>query len=225
MPTLLESVTRSIYNWPTLYACRTDVLHQYFCVIGNGMVWQDGMMIDSYGDSTDHERAIMLKDEDEEIANLVETLTRAGKLLVEDDFRIKCIARVNARRHNAEVIFRQANADLLAHLGWHFDTNGILTGDQIYNPARSIYPLSAFSAMAKVPDDVQPDWLAGVREMIIAVFQAPLTKSPRLTHSQAIEQQNRNVAFAAEVLDSLHQRFGSPVGTPISYMDWKTKIG
>ena len=41
-PTVDKKIAAHIRAYPTLFGCRTKVLEQWFCVIGNGTEWVDG---------------------------------------------------------------------------------------------------------------------------------------------------------------------------------------
>lgn len=200
--TLTESVAQAIHDWPTLYKCRTDVLHHYFCVNGNGMVWENGILVDMYGSSTKAERLLMIENEDDKI----EARALCGELTEAEEARI----RIDVRRSNMEKTFRVKNAKFLALLEWN-------SNDEHREP-KAIYPLCQYACMNEVPDDVQPDWLAGVREMIFCVFRSERASgSYRQTPEQQAAQRAENIDFADKVLQSLHTRFGSPDGLPTSF--------
>jgi len=210
---LNDSIAKSIHDWPTLYACRTDVLHQYFCVNGNGMEWKNGVLVDGYGSSTKAERDLMIENEDEKVAELHERSSVAGLSgdnLVKVSWEIateEARIRVDVRRRNMETTFRVKNAKLLALIPWKDDDKHPAC-DVNHCAPKTIYPLCQYACMNEVPDDIQPDWLAGVREMIFWVFcSKPDADQPA--------QQAANIAFADGVLRTLHTRFGSPEGMPI----------
>lgn len=70
-------------------------------------------------------------------------------------------------------------------------------------PLKSFYPLSGYSHLANVPDDVKPDWLRGVYETLDLI----LATDP--TYEGAGGWKNsHNIEFAKKVKAKLDQRFG-----------------
>ena len=216
MASLQDSIANAIRNWPTLYGCRTDVLHHYFCAVDNGMDWHDGVLVDRYGDSTESERASMVLDENERAQIVHDSLRWLARREPPRDIgpaqedTMMALARITARRHNNELRLRIDHADLLACLPWNDQSlpDGLL-GVGAYCRVQPITPLStATSALFTIPDDVQPDWLAGAREMIFAIFHAPPTSQPV-------------IPLAEDVLQKLHQRFSTPPGVPTTFAEWQ----
>ena len=67
----------------------------------------------------------------------------------------------------------------------------------------SFYPMCDYSRMSTVPDDVRPDWLAGVYETIDLVLKS----DPKLK-SSAGHENAANIKFATKVKADLDKRFG-----------------
>ena len=196
---LNDAIARDIRRWPTLYACRTDVLHQWFCVNGNGMDWVNGRLV-GY-DST--KRMPSLKSR---IADATEGL-RTIQLSCVDDAAQAAKYRVLIRKEEDRVKQAHVLADDLARVSWD---HGVFP-DPNFAPAR-IYPLCEYARMNRVPDDVDPEYLAAVREMILEVFRSDPSRS--LTPSGATAEQQAaahqaNIQFADRVLQDLARRFGT----------------
>jgi hypothetical protein len=193
--TLHQSVVNSILNWPNLFGCRTDVLEHYFCTIGNGHAWENGEL----NEQPNYEN--LLHDATEQIQ---EWEKRMKPFFGDkEDIYKASLARVRvsflADRVAAE--FRIKHAEDLAYIKWSNFYLQYKVKENIATRLRgSVYPLCEYSLMANVPDDVKPDWLAGVREMIYAVF----------AEQTDYKHYDNNIKFASECLTNLHERFGSP---------------
>ena len=130
--------------YPGIYPTRASVLNQWFCVIGNGMEWADGMLL-GVGDR--HERAVERLKAGEEVT-------------------------------------------------WEEDKEGF-----------TFYPLGSFARFLCVPDDVRPDWLAGVREVLDLV----ILKGTGPKNGKRYKENLSNIRHAETAKKELGERFG--VGT------------
>jgi hypothetical protein len=198
-----QEIADSIRAYPSLYACRTDVLHQWFCVNGNGMEWQGGRLVTGY-----HERPRTL---DEIIAEgtgwMRERLEDPIMSGTSHESQFRARMRALIAKTEMELRFRYENADDLALVPWDGTIRRSPGLESDFAP-RPIYPLCEYACMNTVPDDVDPEYLAAVREMICEVFDAPGTSMPHDAgpedHERALEA---NRAFADVVLQDLAQRF------------------
>ena len=198
--TLNEAVVASIRRYPEIYPNRTEVIHQYLCVSGNAMEWTQGVLAKGYRHAEEESN-------DEGRSQIERTVEASLKRLSDGGFHetVTEIRKENLVRKN-EMDKRVADAENLA----------TVTSDNV-----RIYPLSEYSLIASVPDDVQPDWLAAVREMIFVVFQSPNAIVPFHASPERHEATRlANVEFAEQVLVSLAERFGRVEGQPASYAEW-----
>lgn len=67
----------------------------------------------------------------------------------------------------------------------------------------TFYPMCEYSRMASVPDDVKPDWLAGVYETIDLVLKTDPNVKSSVGH-----ENKANIEFAKKVKADLDKRFG-----------------
>lgn len=213
MSTLNKMIADSIRRYPGLYRCRTDVLHQLFCVNGNGMVWENGILQANYDKQS-------LPTIEQHIAFYTDWMHRRLAEAEEanspyDQARYR--AMIN--REAANIRYTVENADDLALIPWSttYDANR----QDGFNP-KSIYPLCIYACMNEVPDDVAAEWLSAVREMIFHVFLSQPNQPPvrRHTMEQAQKQHEHNINFADQVLQNLAKRFGDG-GDPASYQAWR----
>jgi len=198
MSMINQAIARDIRRWPTMYSCRTDVLHQWFCVNGNGMEWQNGRLVGYYSTK----RMPSLKSR---IADATEAL-RSIQLSYVEDVAQAAKYRVLIRKEEDRVKQVHALADDLAQVSWD---RGI-SPDPNFAPAR-IYPLCKYARMNRVPDDVDPEYLAAVREMILEVFRSEPSEtliSSGATAEQLTTAHQSNIQFADKVLQDLARRFG-----------------
>lgn len=202
----------AIRSYPTLYRCRTDVLRQWFCVPGNGMGWRDGKLVDAEPDEE-------FCSEEEQISWATDFMRIHLERAQEhgDPQRIaEC--RIRLQMKEDQIRFRMRNADDLALVSWNH-----ITPQDPFVP-QAIYPLCEYSRLNSVPDDVVPDYLAAVREMIFEIF-ASKPNQPGLSHLSAEENRQvhaDNLKFADQVLQSLHVRFGSS-GIPTSLAEFQDR--
>lgn len=192
MTKLTNSIANAISRHPILFQNRTDVLHHYFCVIGNGMYWKNGELkydFATYPTPRVYNEKAMLK----EFASMYAETKKKYK----DEYeKIKSTHLLDYRRAKMNADFNVANAKLLAIYPW------------TKTSYRWVYPLSDHSRMSNVPDNVKSDWLEGVREMIFAVFDTPESCYTARENWTAEYQKNSNDKLADTVLQSLHTRFG-----------------
>jgi hypothetical protein len=199
---LNQMIAGNIRRWPTLYACRTDVLHHWFCVNGNGMSWEDGRLV-----AYDHnKRAPSLK---RIIADATEPLRHNQKIFQDDPEQPEQAAqyRVLIRMEEDLIRTRYQMADDLALITWN---QGYSAGSEF--PARRIYPLCEYARMNCVPDDVDAEYLAAVREMILVVFRSDPSNTMTpcdATAEQRATAHQANIQFADQVLQDLARRFGN----------------
>lgn len=146
------TVERAIFNFPSLYANRTQVLHHLFIVIGNGYEWQNGALVnrDPQPDRSDEDVQWPYRD-------LVGELIAEGAIAAEDvsEEMRELLARQCAEHEarNVEFLRRRRNAATLAQ------TPGPLAG-HVYPPS------GAYAHAINYPDDIALDWEAARREIL-----------------------------------------------------------
>lgn len=204
-----QKISTAIRAYPIQYRCRTDVLHHWFCVNGNGMKWKKGRLVDDYKTKTKSIDAIIA--------------VATDHLRVSDCYgsaEISAKQRVRIAKITSDLTFTYNNAEDLASVSW--DSNGVFSrGASGDFPAKSIYPLCKYACMNSVPDDVNPEYLAAVREMIIAVFCSDsCITAPRTTTEQRAASLRNNIEFASNILTELAERFGDG-GMVTSYDQWQ----
>lgn len=193
-----QRIAESIRAYPTLFGCRTKVLEYWFCVSGNGTEWVDGeLQGEPLREETLEEK---IRFSTEWIQARVDDPHTQGNAELQARWRMMLLETSN------QIRFRVENADTLALVPW---------GTLRDSPRGRIYPMCEYSRMACVPDDVKPEWLDAVREMILEVFG----HEPKPEHA---EEHQRNLAFADQTLQSLAQRF-SAGKYPTSLGEWHAR--
>lgn len=224
MPTVNEFVADAIQRYPTLFGCRTDVLHHLFCVNGNGYEWRGGELV-GYPERKRSLKAL-LKEVDNNDAKMAEMLARFDREdEAHEELRVLNETRQAKRRlrreHEKSIItFRYKNAADLALVTWSRDHDRLLDGPLTFRPG-TIYPLCEYAKLARVPDDVKPDWLAAVREMIFEVFaSSPRRPDGQFSEEHCAAEHQRNIEFASKSLESIASRFPPPPGQVTNYAEW-----
>jgi hypothetical protein len=205
-PSVNQRIAESIRAYPTLFGCRTDVLHYWFCVIGNGTEWEDGEL---RGEPL---RELSVDEKIQEGTSWIQSRLDDAHTQA----RPELMARYRMLMLEAaqQIRFRMENAADLALVPW---------GTLQTSPRQSIYGLCDYSRLSTVPDDVKPAWLDAVREMIMEVFSS----EPRADHHRgftdpAQQTHDQNLEFADQCLQSLAQRFG-PGTYPGSLAEWHSR--
>lgn len=172
--------------YPSLYSRRDRVLHHLFCIIGNGYQWRNGRLVSDRIWPQDNDAEAIRRWRAGDTTPVVSALDKR-----EEEYRKERDART------AEI------NELLAKYGEspvESSYKKILADREAREkaPLDHCYPLSSYSRMACVPDNVKPDYLAGVREMIEIV----LALDP-----EAAKSNKANIAFALKCKQDLEKRF------------------
>jgi hypothetical protein len=202
MPNILrESIEKMILAYPFIHGHRAACLRYLFCTNSPGFEWKDGVLVDV--SNPKDEIVDNHWDEQEYLSELMVNLPEdfSDEELVLD---LKASRLLWIRRHNADIDFRKANADILS---------------RVNEPLSSIPDLNKFSNMACVPDDVHIDYLNGVKEMIFIIFDTPKDALP--TSDYPKERIIHNIKFAENILSELNDRFGKRhPEEPTSFKEW-----
>lgn len=193
---------RMVRWYPTLFRCRARILNHLFCTIGNGYEWRGGGLTD--GDATDAERQAEFDQQAEWAVNYDREM-RARFASVAEQHNLSVPPEPEPVRERPatddEIAAVLADCDHPHKIRSeedriHRDLDGLANRlDSVF------YPIGQFSRCMTVPDDVQPDWLAAVREAMQMVIRWDIPDQ---------------VARAQQVLADLERRFGADPGNP----DW-----
>ena len=207
-----QKIANSIRKYPDMYRCRTDVLHHWFCVNGNGMEWHNGKLINGYDDASIPSLKFII---DEYTSSDREKLK---ELDGSNDHERLAIIRVRIAQTIADLTVTYNNADDLALVKWNHSPHARMLTACLPS---TIYPLCEYARMNTVPDDVTPEYLSAVREMIIEVFES-VNDGIHLGPDYDKEELTDNCKFANGVLQNLASRFG-PGNFVTSYAEWQDR--
>lgn len=179
---------QSLWNWPMMYAHAGGVLEFIYIVIGTGFDWEEGRLVCIYSDEDGGTIADPPQD-DEDL-----------KLNDPPNQPLRVEFEIDRLRRNAKALFVRENVDLLV-----FD---------IERDWDSLYPLSEYSRVVSVPDDVRPDFLAGAR-LAIELAYGVLVKGGSIQYhvdTKNIRRRQDRTRSCIEILDeslrSINTRFG-----------------
>lgn len=151
--TFKNTLKRNILNYPMLFPTALYVYDHIFLVIGNGYEWKNGQCVCSGGEGpSTPERAIYV---------LLEKFftDHFGKYL-------KDLPKKWDRRLRDKVVKRYIGY-VKQTMEWEKRMND-LTVPQFMSGMKSefeFYPLSEYSLICNLPDDIKPDWLEAAERM------------------------------------------------------------
>ena len=160
-----ETIQECYDKFPSLFVSRWQVLNQFFCVIGNGYEWINGELVAmKYGD-------------EEEDPNYYPELDENGRA-----HQPKKRLFIELEKWYAE-IYKNAGIEMPVyspHIKEMLESKGIkieTTSDRIIadvakhiNDASDenidLYPLSEYSAIFNIPENIKSDWMEGIKEIV-----------------------------------------------------------
>lgn len=150
--------------YPTIYTNALEVYNHLFCVIGNGYDWVDGELISTGSRCEKYDGYITVKDAvlgflEEELVvdwqNDISVTRDFAKLYTSPEEIAKYVARHN--KSVIEDVKKIFNVDERIN---DFSIPKTIVGEFKF------YPLSTYSAICNIPDDIKPDWLNAAKKMI-----------------------------------------------------------
>ncbi len=212
-----QQIADSIRRYPTLHSCRTSVLHHWFCVSGSGYGWDSGRLITLYAEPPLPSREETIQ---AETKSMIENLSMG--VWPPDSLAL----RHYELRFEQEMVARRWDmAEELALVSWGEPRlNGFTRYTDIV-PGK-INPLCKFSCLAKIPNDVDPEYLEAAREMIQEIFRSQPWQSSRdgfRVDEKALAQHESNLEFADGIAQELAQRFG-PGTKPNSLAEYRISL-
>ena len=155
----------ALLNFPTIFPNAFSVYHHWFCVCGNGYEWENGELI-SYADYiTTVEDAIIKQLEQSLISDWEEGLVKNILDLY-----------TNYKGANVEFISKyiiRHNKETIKYVKMTFDIENRMADFDIRkelelapNTPIQFYPISEYSKLYTIPDDIKDDWLYAVKKMV-----------------------------------------------------------
>lgn len=206
MKELDQQIANTIRRYPTLFACRTSVLHQWFCVIGNGREWVNGRLV-----SREDERPLLSRAQtiEKQTEWLVKRAKENKKIFGNCPER-RAVDAYNLRFEIDMVGRRYDLADHLALMSWPRPCPSRRDRDTDIAPEK-IYPWYMGSHLSNVPDDVQPEYLAAAREMLLEIFQSQPWQYEwgfEMKQEEILAEHERSLQMADGIAQELARRFG-----------------
>ena len=164
---LKDSVINSMREYPSISRNKLDVYNHLFLTNGNGYDWVNGKLIEEYDKRLyvmSIEEAIdkLFNDEyridvtTDRICHILELNNKGEKVVKEYlQYNLERYARDVKTIINAE---KAVNQNL-------FEIEPIISLNGI-EPECTLYPLSNHSKIMNIPDDIKPDWLDGIKELM-----------------------------------------------------------
>jgi hypothetical protein len=152
---LQKTIERSMSRYPSLYASRTGVLDHMYCVIGGGHEWIDGEI------RYDRERRRRKGDPREAFRPFRDVKAElAWKKLVGERVSSWDLewTRESVKHHNEQAKLILDNIKVLS---------------RTHDPRTHYYPLSQYSHIMNVPDNVRTDYLKGALEVVGLILRTP----------------------------------------------------
>ena len=165
MPSYKETLEATMIAYPRLFLTEADYLCQAFFTIGNGLRWIDGELSDGRPLEVMIEEARKNREYTNKIySDTFESLREDGEEIPE----IEVYETGNVEIDQAkELKSREAFIEEGFDDGWYKNEDGTL--------GRPIYPISQFSKIMNLPDDIKPDWLEAA-EKTVALCYTPVFK-------------------------------------------------
>ena len=178
--TLKDTLRNTILLYPNMYNA-LKVYNHLFCVIGNGYEWVDGELVDK----SNEQRPIW---RNEAVKHIIEDLMNESS--VENDIEdVKSILKLNDKEFSEVNILKgyvkskkkELLSDVLMTLIYEIRMSDFEVPSAEKYPESlfltlrekidkdyiwTTYPLSDYSAICCIPDDVKDDWLEGAEKML-----------------------------------------------------------
>lgn len=136
-----------VYYHPTFIRSRTIALEMLFCMIGTGLEWKDGQIVDSVEDNylTANKQDIYNLDAEIYKRAYTNTFWKGGSML--DRLRASDIRQMKQYNYQMNCIAE-------------YTLENIQKAVTVSLPQKSFYPLGLYSNLLTVPKNVKADWLA-----------------------------------------------------------------
>lgn len=151
-----HAIAKNIKLYPSLFRCYTYelsrqlVLEHFFIVNGNGYEWHDGYLTDNYENPKPYGEEFF------------------GPLF-ESDYWTKPIITTVKRDDCLVELLKKNNIDVDSTYEVDERADDIERYESIFGPGVKrklhFYPICKYACICNLPNDIQPDWLAGAREI------------------------------------------------------------
>lgn len=156
---LKDTMLRNIRLCPLNTKSKLDIYNHLFLVLGNEYEWNEGELVDVYGN------------------NKILTIEEAIENELLDEFNLTLFNRsVNRNIRMYDISSSECKNKIRERLKRYYkNIQTILHAEDIINHEIDInedkrefnfYPLTTDSAIMNIPDDIKPDWLNGIKELM-----------------------------------------------------------
>ena len=188
---LKDSVINSMREYPSISGNKLDVYDHLFLTIGNGYDWVNGELIET---SNEKPNVISIEDAIDNLFNdeyrIDLTTDRMffyiGELEKEEKV-VKESLQYDLKRY-AQDVKTIINAEKLVNQSL-FEIEPIICLEGL-EPECTLYPLSNYSKIMNIPDDIKPDWLNGIKELMNYLLNSefPSVVEYRTTYKNELNQ-------------------------------------
>ena len=188
---LKDSVINSMREYPSISGNKLDVYDHLFLTIGNGYYWVNGELIEPYN------KILNILSIEDAIDNLFNNESRIDLTtdrmffyigeLNKGEKVVKESLQYDLKRY-AQDVKTIINAEKLVNQNL-FEIEPIISLDGL-EPKCTLYPLSKYSAIMNIPDDIKPDWLNGIKELLEYLLNSefPSVVEYRTTYKNELNQ-------------------------------------
>lgn len=154
--TVRETLRENLLNYSLLFKNALDVYDQLFCVCGNGYKWKDGELV-----STSLNKVVKTKSG---------AVLRQFKEFFRDEMFWRTVKMIGLFK---TIKIKVKRTHMLVSRILDVDNNivdfSIKEDEEMAKHFKDykfcFYPLSEYSAICKLPDDIKPDWLQAAKKM------------------------------------------------------------
>ena len=188
---LKDSVINSIREYPSISGNKLDVYDHLFLTNGNGYDWVNGELIDKYNKRLNIisiEEAIDKLFNDEFRIDLTtdRMFFYIGELNKEEKV-VKESLQYDLKRY-AQNVKTIINAEKAVNQSL-FEIEPIISLEGL-EPECFLYPLCEYSKIMNIPNDIKPDWLEGIKELMDYLLNSefPNVVEYRTTYKNELNQ-------------------------------------
>lgn len=164
---LKDSVINSMREYPSISENKLHVYDHLFLTNGNGYYWENGELIEKHNKKLDvisiEEAIDNLFNDDYRIELTTDRMFFYIGELNKDEKVVKESLQYDLKRY-AQDVKTIINAEKLVNQSL-FEIEPIISLDGL-KPECILYPLCEYSDIMNIPDDIQPDWLDGIKELM-----------------------------------------------------------
>lgn len=188
---LKDSVINSMREYPSISGNKLDVYDHLFLTNGNGYDWVNGELIEP---SNEKPNVISIEEAIDKLFNdefrIDLTTDRMFFYIGElnkDEKVVKESLQYDLKRY-AQDVKTIVNAEKAVNQSL-FEIEPIISLDGL-EPECILYPLSQYSKIMNIPDDIKPDWLDGIKEMMNYLLNSdfPSVVEYRTTYKNELNQ-------------------------------------